>query len=333
MKAFSILASVSFCLHMVNCIDPALDSEWEAWQEEFGNPTREAHPLQRREIWEQNYRAIEDHNSRYAEGQEAYEMAMNQFGDLTAEEFVGRKDAPLATSTRHVDLMLSATELRQAASRLNLTSIDYRASGYVTPVEDQGICGSCWAYSATGALEAQWKKKTGHLIPLSKQQLIDCTAGIKGCTGGWASLAYDYIIHNEGIQAEATYPYVMREQPCAADKTKVAATIGSWKFLPIGSEQALEDALVTIGPVAISIDTTRPSFQFYRRGIYYDPECSVWKQTHAMLLTGFGTEGSEQYWTIRNSWGPWWGEDGYVRLAKNRNRHCGISQYGVLPFV
>nr|XP_015220782.1 PREDICTED: cathepsin S-like [Lepisosteus oculatus] len=200
-------------------------------------------------------------------------------------------------------------------------------------LQHKGICGSCWAYSATGALEAQWKKKTGQLIPLSKQQLIDCTAGIKGCTGGWASLAYDYIIHNEGIQAEATYPYAMREQPCAADKTKVVATVGSWKFLPIGSEQALEDGLVTIGPVAISIDTTRPSFQFYRRGIYYDPECSVWKQTHSMLLTGFGTEGSEQYWTIRNSWGPWWGEDGYVRLAKNRNRHCGISQYGVLPFV
>ncbi|MBN3296452.1 CATL protein, partial [Amia calva] len=207
-----------------------------------------------------------------------------------------------SAQVRDVNQMLSATQLREAARPKNSTSIDYRSLGYVTPISEQGLCGSCWSYSATGALEAQWKKKTGQLISLSKQQLVDCTTdfGNMACSGGLPCISYEYIKDNGGIQAEATYPYVMREQPCTSNASQVVATIRDWKYLPLGDEQALEDALVTIGPVAIIIDATRPSFQFYRQGIYYEPECTVWKQTHAMLLVGFGVKGPDQYWTIKN---------------------------------
>merc|ERR1711931_58110 len=132
---------------------------------------------------------------------------------------------------RSSNLMLSAPELRQAASKLNSKSIDYRDMGYITPIEDQGLCGSCWAYSATGALEAQWKKKTGELIPLSKQQLVDCSTptGKKACLGGRPSLAYMYIMQNGGIQAEDSYPYVMEARNCVANKSKNVVSVKDWK--------------------------------------------------------------------------------------------------------
>ncbi|MBN3315582.1 CATL2 protein, partial [Atractosteus spatula] len=293
---------------------------------------------QRREIWEKNYIVIESHNKRYREGKETYEMGMNQFGDLTSEEFVELTQMNTLVKKalpRSTNVMLSATDLRLAASKLNVTSIDYRTMGYVTPVQDQGICGCCYAFSAAGALEAQWKKKTGTLIPLSKQQLIDCSTseGNIGCRGGYADLSYGYIIKNGGIQAEATYPYAMQDRTCTADKSKIVATLSDWKFLPIGDEQALQDALVTIGPVAVAIDGSTINFQFYRQGIFYDSTCSKWKTAHAVVLIGFGSEGSNKYWTIKNSWGPYWGENGYFRLAKDKGSQCGISQYGVVPLV
>ncbi|MBN3315584.1 CATK protein, partial [Atractosteus spatula] len=299
----------------------------------------QADDQQRREIWEKNYGVIESHNKRYREGKETYEMGMNRFGDLTTEEFVKltkmRTKMSRMALTRSTNVMLSATDLRLAASKLNVTSIDYRTMGYVTPVQDQGICGCCYAFSAAGALEAQWKKKTGTLIPLSKQQLIDCSTseGNIGCRGGLPDLSYGYIIKNGGIQAEATYPYAMQDQNCTADKSKIVATLSDWKFLPVGDEQALQDALVTIGPVAVAIDGSTINFQFYRQGIFSDSKCTIWNLSHAVVLIGFGTEGSANYWTIKNSWGPYWGEKGYFRLAKNKGNQCGISQYGVVPFV
>ncbi|MBN3315585.1 CATK protein, partial [Atractosteus spatula] len=292
----------------------------------------------RREIWEENYRAIEDHNKRYREGKETYEMGMNQFGDLTTEEFVKltkMRTLSRMALTRSTNVMLSATDLRLAASKLNFTGIDYRTMGYVTPVQNQGTCGSCYAFSAAGALEAQWKKKTGKLITLSKQQLVDCSTSVgnAGCRGGLARLSYDYIIKNGGIQAEATYPYAMQNKICTGDKSKIVATLSEWKFLPVGDEQALQDALVTIGPVAVAIDGSTINFQFYRQGIFSDSKCTIWNLSHAVVLIGFGTEGSANYWTIKNSWGPYWGEKGYFRLAKNKGNQCGISQSGVVPFV
>ncbi|XP_042560299.1 procathepsin L-like [Clupea harengus] len=257
------------------------------------------------------------------------------FAHQTEEEFAERAQSILPTHLRSSPLMLSASELREAASQLNITSIDYRDLGYITPVEDQGLCGSCWAYSATGALEAQWKKRSGRLVPLSRQQLVDCSrpAGNKACIGGRPSLAYNYIIQNGGVQAEETYPYEMREGECRANLSLNIVSVKDWKYIPPGDEQALEDAMATSGPVAVVIDTTTRKFQFYRRGVFYDPKCSIWKQAHAVLLVGFGSEGRQEYWTIKNSWGVYWGEKGYMRLAKNRERHCGISQYGVVPFI
>ncbi|MBN3303038.1 CATL1 protein, partial [Amia calva] len=258
--------------------------------------------VQRREIWEANYRAIEEHNQRFQEGNATYKMGMNQFGDLTPEEFLNLTQMTMSRPNTRSNNQLTGEELRKAASSLSVTSIDYRTLGYVTPVENQGSCGCCWAFSAAGALEAQWMNKTKQLIPLSKQQLVDCSGdfGNRGCNGGLPFVAYEYIQSIGGIQAEATYPYAMTKQVCAADKSKFVATVKGWMSLPSGNEQALEDALVTIGPVAITIDSTTPSFQFYQSGVFYDPQCTNWKQNHAMVVVGFGTEGTDNYWIIKN---------------------------------
>ncbi|XP_066551510.1 cathepsin K [Amia ocellicauda] len=335
MKAVYVLASVALYINMVTCLDPQLDSEWENWRIKFQKPETRVGDVKRREIWEANYRAIEEHNQRFKERKETYVMGMNQFGDLTPEEFLNLTQVTMSRANTRSNNQLTAEELRKAASNLTITSIDYRTLGYVTPVENQGSCGCCWAFSAAGALEAQWMKKTNQLIPLSKQQLVDCSgnSGNRGCYGGLPFLAYQYIKTNGGIQAEATYPYTMTKQNCTADKSKFVATVKDWMSLPTGNEQALEDALVTIGPVAITIDATTRNFQFYQNGVFYDPKCTNWKKNHAVVLVGFGTAGTDNYWIIKNSWGTSWGENGYLRLAKDKGDECGVSQNGVIPLV
>ncbi|XP_066578890.1 cathepsin K-like [Amia ocellicauda] len=335
MKAVYVLASVALYINVLTCLDPQLDSEWENWRIKFQKQGTRVGDVQRREIWEANYRAVEEHNQRFQEGNATYKMGMNQFGDLTPEEFLNLTQMTMSRPNTRSNNQLTGEELRKAASSLSVTSIDYRTLGYVTPVENQGSCGCCWAFSAAGALEAQWMNKTKQLIPLSKQQLMDCSGdfGNRGCNGGLPFVAYEYIQSIGGIQAEATYPYAMTKQVCAADKSKFVATVKGWMSLPSGNEQALEDALVTIGPVAITIDSTTPSFQFYQSGVFYDPQCTNWKQNHAMVVVGFGTEGTDNYWIIKNSWGTSWGENGYLLLAKDQGDECGVSQNGVIPLV
>ncbi|XP_028646799.1 cathepsin S-like [Erpetoichthys calabaricus] len=137
---------------------------------------------------------------------------------------------------------------------------------FVVPLS--GSCGCCWTFSATGAIEGQTFKKTGKLIPLSKQNLLDCSAylGNQGCSGGRPSLAFQYVIDNGGIQAEATYPYTMAVGSCRFNSSKVVATVADYKYLPIGNEQALADALATIGPISVVIDANQISFQFCLSG-------------------------------------------------------------------
>ncbi|XP_039618225.1 procathepsin L-like [Polypterus senegalus] len=293
----------------------------------------QASELQKRIIWEENLRKINAHNLRYKRGKTTFKLGMNQFGDLTSSEFASMLSSYSVNHMR--DGTLSAADLRSAASKLNLTSIDYRKLGYVTPVEDQGSCGCCWTFSAAGAIEGQTFKKTGNLITLSKQNLLDCSAylGNQGCSGGRPTLAFQYVIDNGGIQAEATYPYTMAVGSCRFNSSKVVATVADYKYLPIGNEQALADALATIGPISVVIDASQISFQFYLSGIYNDPKCSTFNLSHAMLAVGYGFQGSSNYWIIKNSWGKLWGVGGYLMLAKDKNNVCGISQYGAVPFV
>uniref|UniRef100_A0A3Q3XJW1 Peptidase C1A papain C-terminal domain-containing protein n=1 Tax=Mola mola TaxID=94237 RepID=A0A3Q3XJW1_MOLML len=209
------------------------------------------------------------------------------------------------------------------------SSLDWRDKGLVSKVKMQGSCGSCWAFSAVGALEGQLKKTTGVLKSLSPQNLVDCsvTYGNHGCNGGFMSNAFSYVIKNHGIDSDATYPY--RGQ-CKYNPKYRAATCSNYGFLPKGDEYALKEAVAKIGPISVALDASRPKFVFYRHGVYRDHTCSH-NVNHGVLVVGYGREQGHAYWLVKNSWGVSYGDEGYIKMARNRHNQCGIALYACYP--
>ncbi|XP_023615071.1 cathepsin S isoform X3 [Myotis lucifugus] len=200
---------------------------------------------------------------------------------------------------------------------------------------DMGSCGACWAFSAVGALEAQLKLKTGKLVSLSAQNLVDCATGKygnKGCNGGFMTEAFQYIIDNNGIDSEASYPYKARDGKCQYDVKNRAATCSKYVELPFGSEEALKEAVANKGPVSVAIDASHSSFFLYRSGVYYDKACTL-NVNHAVLVVGYGNSNGKDYWLVKNSWGLHFGEQGYIRMARNSGNHCGIASYPSYPEI
>ncbi|MGH0141014.1 UNVERIFIED_CONTAM: hypothetical protein FKN15_055721 [Acipenser sinensis] len=314
MKILFLLASLVLHLQLVTCSDEDLHSEWEAWKNNFhiAYDTR-TNEGQKRAVWERNYKMIEEHNQKARKGSKTFKMTMNKYGDLTTEEYKRLQGALVNTKLRSYRATVSRKDLRDAVSKRKILSIDYRTLGHVTPVKDQGACGSCWAFSTTGAIEGQIFKKTGKLVSLSEQNLVDCSRayGTYGCSGAWMADAYQYVLDNGGIESEANYPYTAQDdQPCFYDSRRSAAKITGFKFLPAGDEKALADAVATVGPITVTIDASNPSFQFYSSGIYDEPHCDGNNLNHAVLLVGYGTEGGQDYWIIKNrhdglSWLGW----------------------------
>uniref|UniRef100_A0A4X2L6D4 Cathepsin S n=1 Tax=Vombatus ursinus TaxID=29139 RepID=A0A4X2L6D4_VOMUR len=200
---------------------------------------------------------------------------------------------------------------------------------------DMGACGSCWAFSAVGALEAQLKLKTGKLVSLSAQNLVDCSTEKyenRGCNGGFMTRAFQYIIDNNGIDSDASYPYKAMDGKCQYNPANRAATCSQYTELPYGSEEALKEAVANKGPVSVAVDATLASFFLYRSGVYYDPACTQ-KVNHGVLVIGYGNLEGKDYWLVKNSWGLNFGDKGYIRIARNRGNHCGIASFPSYPEI
>ncbi|XP_058871040.1 procathepsin L-like [Acipenser ruthenus] len=307
--------------------DPALEDPWQEWKGLHGKQYSEETESYRRMVWEDNWRFIEQHNQEHAAGKHSYKLGMNHFGDLTDQEFNKMNGFHPDPALRKLPVFNST------GSPVLSTSIDWRDKGYVTRVKNQGACGSCWAFSATGALEGQHFKKTGQLVSLSEQNLVDCTNnkkyGNSGCKGGHMINAFKYVKDNR-IASEASYPYRAENGTCNTNARKVARCSS---YTAVNqNERALQDAVASIGPVSVAIDASHCSFQFYKSGIYYEPECTR-KANHAVLVVGYGDSDGKKFWILKNSHGRKWGEDGYMRLAKDMGNHCGIADDGVFPVV
>ncbi|XP_063296536.1 cathepsin K-like isoform X2 [Pelobates fuscus] len=258
------------------------------------------------------------------------DLGMNHLGDMTRDEFVklmtGLK-VPAWTQPANfsIDEDIGLDGLPKA--------IDYRKKGYVTPIRNQGSCGSCWAFSSVGSLEGQLMKKTGKLVELSPQNLVDCVKKNDGCGGGYMTNAFEYVKDNNGIDSEEAYPYIGEDEECQYTPSGRAATCTGYKEVKKGSEQALMKAVVKVGPISVGIDAGLSSFQFYTKGIYYDAQCNAEEINHAVLVVGYGVQKSAKYWIVKNSWGEEWGNKGYILMAKDKGNACGIANLASYPIM
>ena len=281
----------------------------------------------RNSVYDTNVKKIVAHNT----GNYSWSMAVNQFADLTEEEFAaiygGNSYRPHERSLRgHVG---NNTALP--------TSVDWTTKGAVSAVKNQEQCGSCWAFSTTGSVESAWFLSNGTVPELSEQQLVDCSTaeGNEGCNGGLMDYAFEYIIKNKGITTEEAYPYTATgPNTCEAAGKPVAATISKYVDVPVNSETALMTAIAQ-QPVSVAVEADQSVFQFYSGGVM-DSACGT-QLDHGVLAVGYGTEGGKDYYKVKNSWGATWGDKGYILLARgakfNPSGQCGIQMAASYPIV
>ncbi len=255
---------------------------------------------------------------------------MNKFGDLTSNEFSQLYLGRFQLENR--PLVNNRFEMKQLDAVP--TTLDWRAEGAVTSVKDQGPCLSSWAFSTTGSTEGCHFISTKNLVSLSEQNLIDCSIieGNLGCDGGLMTQGMDYIIGNDGVDTEDSYPYVGELNFCNFNPNTVGATLENYENINSGDENELQQA-VFVGPTSAAIDSSHQSFQFYASGIYSEPSCSSTQLDHAVLVVGWGVNSTtnEEYWIAKNCWGTSWGEKGYFLRARNAGNMCGIATMATLP--
>ncbi|XP_004437729.1 PREDICTED: LOW QUALITY PROTEIN: cathepsin F [Ceratotherium simum simum] len=246
------------------------------------------------------------------------QYGVTKFSDLTEEEFRTIYLNPLLKEQPGMKMRRAKSVDDPAPPEW-----DWRSKGAVTEVKDQGMCGSCWAFSVTGNVEGQWFLKRGTLLSLSEQELLDCDKVDKACLGGLPSNAYSAIKTLGGLETEDDYSYHGHLQTCnfSAEKAKVYIN----DSVELGqNEQKLAAWLAKKGPISIAINAF--GMQFYRHGISHPlrPLCSPWLIDHAVLLVGYGNRSTVPFWAIKNSWGTDWGEEGYYYLYRGSGA-CGVN--------
>ncbi|KAF8796161.1 Cathepsin L like protein [Argiope bruennichi] len=327
--ALFALFAVSASRHVF--FDPELNEHWENFKRVFGKSYNGKEEVARRMIWERRVADVMRHNLHYDLGFHSFRKGINEFSDMEHEEFVRTFNG----FRRQVDKQNNASSWISPFNVAIPDTVDWRDQGLVTPVKNQQQCGSCWAFSTTGSLEGQHKKKTGQLVSLSEQNLVDCSGpeGNQGCEGGLMDQAFQYIKDNKGIDTEDSYPYTAEDGTCHFKKSAVGATVTGYVDIPTGDEEALKKAVATVGPISVAIDASHDSFQTYQDGIYDEPECSSDALDHGVLVVGYGTEDGSDYWLVKNSWGTTWGIKGYIKMSRNKNNQCGIATQASYPLV
>uniref|UniRef100_A0A158Q744 Pept_C1 domain-containing protein n=1 Tax=Elaeophora elaphi TaxID=1147741 RepID=A0A158Q744_9BILA len=270
------------------------------------------------------------HNMRFAQKLQNDEKGsaiygVTQFSDLTPEEFQKIMLPSLwweNVKSKSIELDFNLNDYNLSLNNLP-EKFDWRTKGVVTPIKNQGSCGSCWAFSVTGNIEGLWAIKTGKLISLSEQELIDCDVVDKGCNGGLPINAFREIKRMGGLEPEDQYPYRGVNGTCHLSRKEIAVTIDDAVEIP-RNETVMAAWVAQRGPLSVGVDAEL--LAFYRSGILHPPKsrCPPSRINHGVLIIGYGTEYGRPYWIIKNSWGERWGENGYFRLMRGRDV-CGVS--------
>ncbi|KAL7873641.1 hypothetical protein AOLI_G00127120 [Acnodon oligacanthus] len=311
------------------------DLEFHSWKLKFGKSYDSVEEESRRKrIWLDNRKLVLEHNMLADQGIKSYRLGMYHFADMDNQEYQQMFKGCLG-SFNESEIESATTFLQPVEGAALPSTVDWRAAGYVTEVKDQSHCGSCWAFSAAGALEGQMFKKTKKLESLSEQQLVDCSgsSGNNGCNGGFAFKAFDCIKKSGGLEKASTYPYQAMEGPCRFNNQKAWAKCSNYKMVQ-QTEDALQYALATVGPISVAVDSSHKSLQLYKSGVCEEPNCSSTKLNNAMLAVGYGTDKQgRDYWLVKNSWGVNWGDKCYIKMSRNKNNQCGIATRPSFPVV
>ncbi|KAJ8726653.1 hypothetical protein PYW07_001351 [Mythimna separata] len=249
-------------------------------------------------------------------------FGITPFTDMTREEFESKR---LGLKSFQDDPKEACTYVNDEDIQYNDApeSFDWRDQNVVTPVKDQGNCGSCYAFSATGNIEGQYAIKNKELVSVSEQQIVDCDQENSGCFGGLMSVAMRSLINQGGCESEADYPYEGHFRKCQFDENKIKVQINDCHSFNLTSQEKLKQLLYHTGPIAIAIQGS--GLQLYQNGIITDDECDQGGINHGVLLVGYGTENDVPYWIVKNSWDTTFGEDGYFRMHRGENnRSCSV---------
>lgn len=285
----------------------------------------------RAQIFKNNFEMIEEHNSK---PEKTWTMGVNEHADMSFDEFrasrlmVGQDCS--ATSTGNLD--------RFYPKKMGLPGhLDWRERGGVSPVKNQGHCGSCWTFSTTGCLESAHLIHHKRAFNLSEQQLVDCAQDFDnhGCNGGLPSHAFEYIHYVGGLEEESDYEYKAKEGLCEFDPSKSKATVREVFNITEGDEDQLTIALAYFNPVSIAFEVVS-DFRFYKEGVYSSDSCGSGPKdvNHAVLAVGYGTckKCDTPYYIVKNSWGEKWGDKGYFKIARGSNM-CGVATCPSFPIV
>jgi len=304
-----------------------------AWAAMYNKAYNGEEAANREAIYNTNVAVYEAHN---ADTTQTFTMGVNQFSDLSNDEFRALYASGLkGISARPRTAYLGEHKYEGEALA---DSLDWSTKGAVTPVKDQGQCGSCWAFSTTGSLEGASQISSGQLKSMSEQQLVDCSGsyGNQGCNGGLMDDGFDYAEANP-IATEASYPYTAKDGSCHSSFTTALpkGAVTGYKDVTANSVDAMMSAL-QLGPVSIALDGGGSSFQGYKSGVLTG-NCGS-QLDHGVLAVGYGTLDGTDYWKVKNSWGTSWGMQGYILLTRDtgtfkKSGECGMLSEPSYPIV
>ena len=325
-----MLAAVSLFVASHTFSFPSFNS-WATYYGKQYTPTERDYRIS---VFDANVRKIYRHNT---SPNVSWTMAVNKFADLTASEFKRLYTSTYVPFTHNATWTPPSSALASPGPRKQAlpASVDWTTQGVVTPVKDQGQCGSCWAFSSTGSIEGAWALKNKVLYNLSEQELVDCSVpqGNQGCNGGLMDQAFQYVV-SSGLVTDAEYPYTATGPNACQNSSRPVVTLSGFKDVPQNSEVALMTA-VAQQPVSVAVEADQNVFQFYSSGVM-TKACGT-SLDHGVLLVGYGTVGGQDYYKVKNSWGADWGDKGYILLGRGsafgQSGQCGIQMDPSFPVV